>query len=134
MPRQRKQPQTQVKETAPTPAPSPSEAKLIPQDPPGQELILDGDYAGMTYDEVMEIHRNAVHDVLGEMTIEGALATIDNVVGDALAIMLDAEGSHKAKLAGLRICATALPYAMIDLSQEPDRPKTLAELRKIGGK
>lgn len=121
MPRQRKA------QTAPKP--TESDVTLVPKraEP---EIVPEGDYAGMTYDEVMAAHIEAVHESLGELSILGAMATLDAVLGEALYMVEVYEGKVAAKDAGINICRTALPYAMLDVSDEPDRHRTLAEARR----
>lgn len=94
------------------------------------EVVPDGDYAGMTYDEVLKASVESVTDAVGHLSIEGALATFDAAIGEALFMMEHYHGKRDAKEAGIKICETALPYAMLDISDEPDRRRSLAEARQ----
>lgn len=97
--------------------------------PLSSEVVPEGDFAGMTYDEVMRACVSDVHDALGGLSVVGALATLDCVLSEALEIVRYTEGDAAAKEAGLKICQTALPYAMLDASADA-RSKSLAEARK----
>lgn len=122
---------TRPQKVAPHPQPAAADVVLTPRpEAKDGELITEGDYAGMTYDEVLRASVESVHEALGELSVMGAMATLDMAIAEALAIVEHTEGAVAAKDAGIKICQTALPYAMLDVSDEPDRRKSLAEARR----
>lgn len=106
-----------------TPMPEASDGYGVP------EVIEDGDYAGMTYDDVLKYTVEGVHDALGELTVEGAACAIDQVMKEVLLITQNTSGDRAAKEAGINFCKTALPFAMLDISDEPGQ-RSLKDARR----
>ena len=97
--------------------------------PSAGNVIPDGDFAGLRYDDVLTDIVESIHDALGEISIEGAGAALDMAMGEYLAVVQDAHGDREAKLSAIRFCETALPYAMLPISVA----ETYASTRKIKG-
>lgn len=107
------------------PPPS-AEAQPEPMD---GDVIQEGDFAGMTYNDVLEAMSEGIHDILGEASIEGAGAALDKVLGEYLAVVQHTNGDKDAKLFGIRFAETVLPYATLQVALPP----RYNEVRKIKG-
>ncbi len=107
----------------------PAQAVEAPQDVMDGDVVPDGDYAGMKYDDVLSAMSEGIHDILGEASIEGAGAALDKVLGEYLEVVRHTNGDKDAKLFGIRFAETVLPYATLQVSL----PKSYSEVRKIKG-
>ena len=97
------------------------------------EVVPDGDFAGMTYDEVLSLTVGGINDAIGEMTIVGAGCALDTAVGEYLDLVRQVQGDFDAKASALRFCATLLPYAELDVSNDPGQMR-LKDLKKRLGR
>lgn len=94
------------------------------------DIVPDGDFAGMRTEDVMRALTEQIHDVVGEVSIETACATFDMALGELLMVAQHANGDAYAKMAGIKFCETALPYALLPV----DAPVTYNDARRIKGK
>lgn len=111
MARKRSAPQTE-----PVPAPEP-------------EIIPDGDYAGMTYDDVLQTLQAGIEEVLGPADIGAVCATLDMVLADVMEVAKNSMGPMFAKNAAYNYASTVLPYLMLEIEAKP----TFRDLKKIKG-
>lgn len=95
----------------------------------GGEIVPEGDFAGMRVDDVLRALTDQVHDVVGDVSIEVAGATLDMALGEYLAVVQDVSGDKTAKLFAVRFCETAIPYATLPVSIS----ETYGSVRKIAG-
>lgn len=93
------------------------------------EVVPDGDFAGMTYDEVLELSMQGVHDAIGELTLEGCGAVLDMTTAQVLELTRHYQGDFAAKCAALRFISTCMPYAELDCRNDPGT-RSLKDLRK----
>ena len=103
---------------------------VVLNEPRPPEIVPEGDFAGLTYDEVLNAVTENLHESLGELSVTGAACAVDRVMQELLMITEHAEGKIAAKEAALKFCETALPFAMLDVSEDPHRTRTLADLRQ----
>lgn len=117
MPRSKKASQP---EEAPVPAPAPKEGDIVPE----------GDFAGMSADDVLQLTTQAIYEELGDLTIEHAAMTLDVVVGEFLDKSRAYVGPGWAKECAVRYVETCMPYLREEL---PEEEQTTAAL-KLGEK
>lgn len=92
------------------------------------DIIPDGDYAGMTYDEVMRLTSDAIDDAYANLSIQGVCAVHDMKLRDIMEIVYHYEGSGAAHEAAIRFGQTLMPY--LD-SPTPAISKAYKELVKM---
>lgn len=78
------------------------------------EIIPEGDFAGMTYNEVLDLTHAALEDALGPLSIVGALAAQDRLLAQSLELAAYVEGDKFAHEAALKIAQTVLPYIQVE--------------------
>lgn len=93
------------------------------------EIVPEGDYAGMRTEDVMRALTEQVHETIGDVSIEVAGATLDQVMGEYLMAAQHAKGDEYAKECGIRFCQTALPYALLPIEVR----LTYGEARRVRG-
>lgn len=93
------------------------------------EIVPDGDYAGMRTADVMRALTEQLHEVVGEVSIEAACASFDMALGELLAVAQYSNGDEFAKMAGIKFCETALPFALLPVETRI----TYNEARKVKG-
>lgn len=91
------------------------------------DIVPEGDFAGMTYDEVLTACIDGVHDVYGNLSLDGVKAVHDMVGKELLELIRFSQGDYAAKDAALKLISTMLPYSMLDVSNDPNRPLTHEE-------
>jgi len=94
------------------------------------EIVPDGFFQGMAYDDVIaalcdEMERPLIER---EVALEAVMPTMDMMLARALQVAQHGLGDRYAKEAAIKICQTALPYALTEI--EP--PKTYAALAGAG--
>lgn len=113
--------------TAAQPPVSPPQAEpervLSPSD-----VIPEGDYAGMTYEDVMAMTEAAVHDAYANLSIEGVCAVHDMVLAEILAVANGYKGAGFAHEAAIRFGQTLMPYLV---TPTPSLNKAWGELLRI---
>lgn len=94
------------------------------------EIIPDGFYQGMRTDEVMEALCDAIEApfIERDVAIEVVMPTMDMLLNRTLKVVEHELGPRYAKEAAIRICQTALPFALLEV--EP--PKTYAAIAGAG--
>lgn len=105
-----------------------SDAPSVPVEQPKEaEIVPDGDFAGMTYDEVLAHLQSGIEEVLGPADIEAVCASLDMVLADVLAVAQETMGPMYAKQAAYNYASTALPYLMLEIEHKP----TFRDLKKL---
>lgn len=96
------------------------------------EIIPEGDFAGMRTTDVMEALCADMERPLieREVALEVVMPTIDLLVARSLQVVQYGLGDRYAKEAAIRLCQTALPFALIEV--EP--PKTYGEVAQSPGR
>jgi hypothetical protein len=89
----------QTKSTAVTPEPARS-----------GDIIQDGDYAGMTYEEVTDIVISSVHDAYANLSLEGVCMVHDYTLNEILEVCEHVRGHSYAYEVAQRFEATLKPY------------------------
>jgi hypothetical protein len=112
----------QAKATPPAP-PVQAEPVLTPSD-----IIPDGDFAGMTYEDVMAMTEAAVNDAYANLSIEGVCAVHDMVLAEILAVAKDYKSPAFAHEAAIRFGQTLMPYLT---TPTPTLNKAWGELMRI---
>lgn len=112
--------------------------KVAPPAPPPQveleraldpsDLITDGDFAGMTYEEVMATTEAAIHDAYSNLSIEGVCAVHDMVLAEILAVANGYKGAAFAHEAAIRFGQTLMPYLT---TPTPSLNKAWGELLRV---
>jgi hypothetical protein len=102
---------------------------------PKAEVVDDGDWAGYTYDEVIELTSAAIDDVYAPLSIQGVCAVHDMKLAEILEIARHFEGERFAHEAALRFGQTIMPYLA---SYKPKNAEhawksVTAELAKLKG-
>jgi hypothetical protein len=98
-----------TRQQATRPAEVPTQQVIEPSN-----IIADGDFAGMTYNEVLEITHNALEEALGPLSIGGALAAQDRLLAQSLALAAYVEGDKFAHEAALKYAQTIMPYIQVE--------------------
>jgi fructose-bisphosphate aldolase class 1 len=90
------------------------------------EIIPDGDFAGMRITDVMEALCEEMERPLieREVALPVVMPTLDMLVGRSLEVVRHGLGDAYAKEAAIKLCQTALPFALLEV--EP--PKTYASI------
>jgi hypothetical protein len=96
--------------------------------PSNQEIIPDGDFAGMRYEDVLAAVTGDLENVFIErdIAIEAVMPITDLFLANNLAVVAHAMGAKYTKEAAIRICQTALPYALVEI----EAPVTYASIAK----
>ncbi len=117
-----------------TTSPVPQASQQVTQQPSApadnMDIVPDGDFAGLRTEDVMRALTEQIHDVVGGVSIEAACATFDMALGELLMVAQHANGDAYAKMAGIKFCETALPYALLPV----DAPVTYNDARKVRGR
>lgn len=94
------------------------------------EIVPDGFYQGMAYDEVISALCDDMERPLieKEVALEAVMPTIDMMLARSLQVVQHGLGERYAKEAAIKICQTALPFALTEV--EP--PKTYAAIAGAG--
>lgn len=93
---------------AQTPAPAP---------PSSADIIPEGDYAGMTYDEVMALTSEGLDKVYENLSIDGVCMMHDLKLAEILLIVEHYQGPDEAHKKALNFGQTLMPYLT------PPKPK-----------
>jgi hypothetical protein len=90
------------------------------------EIIPEGDFAGMRTIDVMEALCADMERPLieREVALEVVMPTIDMLVGRSLQVVQHGLGDKYAKEAAIRLCQTALPFALLEI----EAPKTYGQV------
>jgi hypothetical protein len=103
-------------------------AQEVVPTPANQEIIPDGDFAGMRYEDVLGAMAGELENVFieREIALEAVMPVTDIFVAQNLAVVAHGLGPKYAKEAAIRICQTALPYALVEI----EAPVTYASIAK----
>lgn len=92
------------------------------------DVIPDGDFAGLTYEDVMGMTEAAVHDAYANLSIEGVCAVHDMVLAEIMAVANDYKGAAFAHEAAIRFGQTLMPYLV---TPTPSLNKAWSELLRM---
>jgi len=96
---------------------------------PKVQVVLDGDFAGMTYEDVLRFTVNGINDAMGDMTLKGASCALTLAMDEVLELTQLHRGDFEAKSTAIKFISKALPYAELDTSSDPGELR-LKDLRK----
>lgn len=106
----------------------PTKSEVAPVRMPESQIIEDGDFAGMTYDEVLQKTTAAMDEVYAPLSIQGAQVVTDMRLAEVLAVTKAYEGPAAAQEAALRYGQTIMPYLQVP---QVATDRAYGELRKL---
>jgi len=101
----------------------------MPEPRTSADIIPEGDYAGMTYDEVMRLTSDMIDEAYANLSIEGVCAVHDMKLKDIMDIVLHFRGPQDAHEAAIRFGQTLMPYLDTPTPQLNKAYKELIKLR-----
>lgn len=101
--------------------------EIAPAPPAQGEIVPDGDYAGMTYEEATTLTIQSVEDAYGPLSLEGVCMVHDYLLQEILEVCRQAKGDAYAREAAERFSQTLEPFL-----DRPDYEQVIfAELLKL---
>lgn len=106
---------------------------LTPESARSGEIVPDGDYAGMRYEDVTDLCIASVNEAYGNMTLEGVCMVHDYVLGEILEVARHAHGAAYASDIAAQFQATLDPYLRYKKIEAAVYHEMLELKRKAGG-